>query len=493
MSHGNFECSAPKVTKLNVTLLPNGSEQACFTKFKYCRDSKELIPFEAPKKPYNIRKRNSPISASLGYSESTFEAPKHPLAAKKVVPQNPRNFSVNDVQFIAQYEELVELIKELNKQKEIAVDVEHNDKNSFLGTTCLIQISTRSKDYVIDALNLWDHIHLLNEPFKNPAILKVFHAPKHDMEWLNRDFGLEVDNLFDTQKAMAELPGQFQGMGLKCLIETLCSISLNKEHQTSDWTLRPLSDEMMDYAARDTHYLLFCFDELRNRLVENGKLEETSDWTLRPLSDEMLDYAARDTHYLLFCFDELRNRLVENGKLEDVLKGSDRIATIRYQPQSPYGSLQFEDGCGWESLYTPRPADFIEQARDEFAREVDEGEEHLFPKKFLNKIGPVVQENGGNGVDLTFYSVVYDRMEDKEVRRFLKEKSGVPEEFWHQGLRLDRAVYEGYFFYEVEGNLVPKRGPKEENDDEEEDGGCNDEEEEPTPSMFSGFAESCFV
>uniref|UniRef100_A0A1I7ZXH2 3'-5' exonuclease domain-containing protein n=1 Tax=Steinernema glaseri TaxID=37863 RepID=A0A1I7ZXH2_9BILA len=186
----------------------------------------------------------------------------------EVDPNKPRTFYVEEVKLILTEKDLVDLVMELNAQKEFAVDVEHWSRK-----TCLIQISTRSTDYVIDTLKLWRHMHLLSEPFKNPAIVKVFHAPTNDMIWLNRDFGLEVENLFDTQTAMANLRGQFQGLGLKSLVLTLCGICLDKEHQKSNWMIRPLPKEMLDYAAQDTHYLLFCYDELRNRLIKNGKLE----------------------------------------------------------------------------------------------------------------------------------------------------------------------------------------------------------------------------
>lgn len=42
-----------------------------------------------------------------------------------------------------------------------------------MGFTCVLQISTWEKDYVIDALKLRDKLHVLNDVFTNPAVLKV--------------------------------------------------------------------------------------------------------------------------------------------------------------------------------------------------------------------------------------------------------------------------------------------------------------------------------
>lgn len=68
---------------------------------------------------------------------------------------------------------LKNLINELNNSQEFAFDVEHHSFRSFLGLTCLIQISTRSSDYVVDPFPIWKFMYFLNEPFSNPKILKV--------------------------------------------------------------------------------------------------------------------------------------------------------------------------------------------------------------------------------------------------------------------------------------------------------------------------------
>ena len=71
-------------------------------------------------------------------------------------------------------EGLERLLSILNNEKEFAIDLEHNNQRSFLGITCLIQISTRTTDYIVDPFPIWDELPVLNEPFTNPDILKVF-------------------------------------------------------------------------------------------------------------------------------------------------------------------------------------------------------------------------------------------------------------------------------------------------------------------------------
>lgn len=66
------------------------------------------------------------------------------------------------------------MLQELKSANEIAVDLEHHDTHSYLGLTSLMQISTRSKDWIVDTLKPWrEDLQVLNEVFADPNILKV--------------------------------------------------------------------------------------------------------------------------------------------------------------------------------------------------------------------------------------------------------------------------------------------------------------------------------
>lgn len=72
------------------------------------------------------------------------------------------------------YEGVLEMLKELKKAKEIAVDLEHHDFRTYIGLVSLMQISTREKDWIVDTLQPWRHkLEVLNEVFTNPKIIKV--------------------------------------------------------------------------------------------------------------------------------------------------------------------------------------------------------------------------------------------------------------------------------------------------------------------------------
>lgn len=65
------------------------------------------------------------------------------------------------------------MLGKLRQVKEIAVDLEHHRHRSFNGFVCLMQISTRREDFIVDTLILREELEELNEVFTNPDVIKV--------------------------------------------------------------------------------------------------------------------------------------------------------------------------------------------------------------------------------------------------------------------------------------------------------------------------------
>lgn len=169
--------------------------------------------------------------------------------------------------FVDTIEGVHEMLAELKKAKEIAVDLEHHDVHTFIGLVSLMQISTRNKDWIVDTLQPWrEELQVLNEVFADPTILKVFHGSAMDIIWLQRDLGLYVVGLFDTYWASVALG--FEKKSLKYLLEKFTDFRTNKKYQMADWRVRPLPGAMFDYARADTHYLLYIFDHVRNLCID---------------------------------------------------------------------------------------------------------------------------------------------------------------------------------------------------------------------------------
>ena len=128
------------------------------------------------------------------------------------------------------------MILTLQGVTEFAIDLEAHNYRSFAGFVCLMQISTRVADYLVDPLVLRPHMALLLDVFTNPKIVKVLHGADSDIVWLQRDFGLYIVNMFDTGQAMRVLA--FPRFSLAYLLKYYCDVNADKSFQLADWRIR---------------------------------------------------------------------------------------------------------------------------------------------------------------------------------------------------------------------------------------------------------------
>ncbi|KAK3729819.1 hypothetical protein QZH41_016093, partial [Actinostola sp. cb2023] len=209
------------------------------------------------------------ISHPYEYELEAFEPPETQLKEEKEKLYG--SLEETPCTYVKSVEQLEELSQTLASVTEFAVDLEHHSYRTFQGFVCLMQISTRDHDYLIDTLELRSELNILNESFTNPNILKVFHGADMDILWLQRDFGLYVVNLFDTGQASRVL--NYERFSLSYLLKKFCDVSADKQYQLADWRIRPLPAEMSHYAREDTHYLLYMYDRLRNELIRSGNAQ----------------------------------------------------------------------------------------------------------------------------------------------------------------------------------------------------------------------------
>lgn len=151
----------------------------------------------------------------------------------------------------------------------IGVDLEADSLYHYFEKVCLVQIAIGSASYVLDPLALRD-LSPLRPVFSDPRIRKVFHGADYDIRSLYRDFQLEVENLFDTHLAC-----KFLGLretGLEAVLRSRFQVELNKKFQRADWSRRPFSQEMVEYAAMDGRYLIPLARILERELEAKGRL-----------------------------------------------------------------------------------------------------------------------------------------------------------------------------------------------------------------------------
>ena len=162
-----------------------------------------------------------------------------------------------------------ELATRIAGAKEIALDTEGASFHRFVDRIYLLQLSTRDTHAVIDPLPIGQPTGL-GRLLEDPAVQVVFHDADYDLRLLEQDYGWKIRHIFDTRIA-AQLLG-YTAFGLAALLERFFGVKLDKKHQRADWSMRPLTADMLDYAAQDTRYLLDLKDRMSAELERMGRM-----------------------------------------------------------------------------------------------------------------------------------------------------------------------------------------------------------------------------
>ena len=165
-------------------------------------------------------------------------------------------------------EELSRFLASIADTDQLALDTEGASFHRFVDRIYLLQLSTRDRTAVIDPLPIGVP-EQLGELLQNPRVQVVFHDADYDLRLLHQDYSWQLRNLFDTRLA-AQLLG-IRAFGLAALLERYFGVKLDKKHQRADWSMRPLTPGMLEYAAQDTMHLLALRDELAAGLRKAGR------------------------------------------------------------------------------------------------------------------------------------------------------------------------------------------------------------------------------
>ena len=157
---------------------------------------------------------------------------------------------------------------EIAATREIALDTEGASFHRFVDRVYLLQLSTRDRHAVIDPLPIGVPPGL-GALLEDSSVEVVFHDADYDLRLLQQDYGWHVRTIFDTRIA-AQLLG-YTAFGLAALLERFFDVKLDKKHQRADWSMRPLTRDMLDYAAQDTRYLLELRDHMAAELERMGR------------------------------------------------------------------------------------------------------------------------------------------------------------------------------------------------------------------------------
>jgi ribonuclease D len=168
-------------------------------------------------------------------------------------------------------QEIAELCDELAQEPFVALDTEFMRDRTYWPKLCLIQVAGRNRHAAIDPLEPGIHLAPLLALMTNPAVIKVFHAARQDVEIFYHLGGIP-NPLFDTQLA-AMVCGYGEEVGYETLVTRVAKARVDKSSRFTDWSRRPLTRQQLDYALADVTHLRVIYERLEAQLRETGRTE----------------------------------------------------------------------------------------------------------------------------------------------------------------------------------------------------------------------------
>ncbi len=174
--------------------------------------------------------------------------------------------------------QLAPLYAALDRVSELALDTEADNLYRYRTKVCLLQILVDGEIYLVDMLagmpldELWPRLaskHL------------VMHGSDYDLRLLRELCAFRPQSLFDTMFAAQLL--NIPRFGLAALLEQHFGVKLDKDHQKANWSKRPLTQDLLDYAALDVYHLPALRDQLTAGLAKLGRtewLEQKCRWQI---------------------------------------------------------------------------------------------------------------------------------------------------------------------------------------------------------------------
>ncbi len=198
----------------------------------------------------------------------------------------------HDFIFIDDTAALSTLCKQMASSSWLAVDTEFERERTYYPELCLLQIANHDTTAIIDPIAIQD-LGPVFDLLYHPAITKVFHSARQDLEIFFHLRGCLPVPLYDTQLGAAAA-GFDNSIGYANLVEKMLGVTLDKAHTRTDWKRRPLKATHLRYAADDVIYLGLVYEQLLSRVTNPDKLVSLHN-ELAKLNDPLLYVPAPET------------------------------------------------------------------------------------------------------------------------------------------------------------------------------------------------------
>lgn len=178
--------------------------------------------------------------------------------------------AVSSARLVTEPPELEDLAERLCGESAVGLDTEFVRERTYHPRPGLVQISEGRSVQLLDAVQMKRMPGLANL-LKSAATTKIFHSVGEDLEVIRILTGTVPRPLFDTQIAAAMLGHPLQTR-YEHLVGEVLGVELAGGKARSDWTRRPLSSDLLTYAAQDVIWLRRLYEALAEALERRRRL-----------------------------------------------------------------------------------------------------------------------------------------------------------------------------------------------------------------------------
>lgn len=191
-----------------------------------------------------------------------------PTPVRRLLGVKDQHARISGYRLIDQPGQLQPLLAAIEHAGEVVMDTEADNMYRFRVRVCLLQFYVKDEVFLVDALSPVNLDPLWPLLARKPLVM---HGSDFDLRLLYDLCRFKAKGLFDTMLA-AQLLGRSR-IGLASLIEDHFGVKLDKDGQKANWSKRPITQKLLDYAALDVWYLPALRDLLKAELKRLGRLE----------------------------------------------------------------------------------------------------------------------------------------------------------------------------------------------------------------------------
>lgn len=167
-------------------------------------------------------------------------------------------------------------LQEATRASSIGVDIETSGLDWATDQIFVVQILIPGEDIHLVQVERSQPPAAIIQLLEDASVKKVFHHAMFDLRFMVHHWKACPRNIACTKVASKIVQPEREKHSLKDLLQERIGVAISKAQQQSDWSKKTLSDEQIQYAAKDVLFLPALLDHLLEDLRSVQREQEVN-------------------------------------------------------------------------------------------------------------------------------------------------------------------------------------------------------------------------